>query len=75
MIREKRDELITVKKEITEAIYAVDDGRVRTVLVDYYINRFSLEQIAAKEYYSYRHVKRLRRFGEDAISKEGKYDG
>lgn len=53
----------------------MDDGRVRTVLVDYYINRFSLEQIAAKEYYSYRHVKRLRRFGEDAISKEGKYDG
>ena len=69
MIREKRDELITVKKEITEAIFKLWDGRLRSILIDYYINLQSLEEIAVQEHYSYAHVKRLRLRGIEAIEK------
>lgn len=69
MIREKRDELITVKKEIAEAIFKLWDGRLRSILIDYYINLQSLEEIAVQEHYSYAHVKRLRLRGIEAIEK------
>lgn len=67
MLQRKRIELVEVKAEVTAAIYEITDGRLRNVLMSYYINCQSLEQIAADANYSYRHVKRLRRFGEIEI--------
>lgn len=63
----KHDELITAKKEITAAIYYVTDARYRIVLIEYYINKLSLEEIAVKEHYSYRHVRRFLRNGTEAV--------
>lgn len=65
----KHDELIQAKTEITEEIYRLWDGRLKSILVDYYINNLTLEQIAVKEHYSYAHVKRLRLRGIEAIEK------
>lgn len=70
LIRQKQEELFEAKKEITAAIYQLWDGRLRTILVDYYINILTLEQIAVKESYSYAHVKRLRLRGIEAIEKK-----
>ena len=65
----KHDELIQAKKEITEAICSVEDGRLRAILFDYYVNCASLEEISYNQHYSYRHVKRLRRMGVEEIEK------
>lgn len=69
LLDEKHNQLIEARKEITECIYKLEDGRVRAVLMSYYVRGKSLEQIAFEENYSYRHVKRLRRQGEDTVEK------
>lgn len=38
------------------------------MLMEYYINKLSLEEIAVKEHYSYRHVRRFLRSGTETIS-------
>lgn len=60
MVDQKINELLTVKTEITEAINSLDDGRQRTVLLDYYVRCISLEQTAVEMKYSYANVKKLR---------------
>ena len=54
MIREKRENLIAVKQEITGAIYELESGRSRSVLMDYYVNGMTWEEVAAKNHYSWR---------------------
>lgn len=57
----KHDELIDVKREIAEAIYRLEDGRHRTILLEYYINCLSWEEVAAKTHYSWRNTMYLRK--------------
>ena len=70
MIREKRDELITVKKEITEAIYQLEDGRQRTVLMEFFVNAKKLEKVAVDVNYSYPQTKRFLKHGVAGLEKK-----
>lgn len=68
LIREKKEELLAAKHAITAAIYGLEDGRQRTVLLAYYVIGDNLERIAVEQSYSYRHVRRLRKLGEEAVA-------
>ena len=70
MIREKRDELITVKKEITEAIYQLEDGRQRTVLMEFFVNAKKIEKVAVDVNYSYPQTKRFLKHGVAGLEKK-----
>lgn len=59
LINDKIDKLYQVQREITDAIYRVDNSTLRTVLVERYINFNTWEQIAVNMNYGYRHVCRL----------------
>ena len=69
MIDQKIDDLIAAKKEITGAINQLQDGRQRTVLLDYYIRCKTQEEIAVEMHYSYRNTKRWLRAGIAEIEK------
>lgn len=60
MIDRRMNELVSVKEEITETICKLDDGRQRTVLLDYYIRGKSLEETAVHMSYSYASIKKIR---------------
>lgn len=59
LINDKIDKLYQVQREITDAIYRVDNSTLRTVLIERYINFNTWEQIAVNMSYGYRHVCRL----------------
>lgn len=59
LINDKIDKLYQVQREITDAIYRVDNSTLRTVLVERYINFCTWEQIAVDMHYNYRWVLRL----------------
>lgn len=62
MIREKQEALFDIKREITGAIYKLQDNRQRTVLFEYYINCCqSWEEVAAKTHYSWRTTMYIRK--------------
>ena len=61
MLRQKRDELIDAKLEITQAIFLLQDERQRIVLLNYYVNAMSWEEIAAQMHYCWRYTMKLRR--------------
>lgn len=63
LIDQKVDELYAVKAEITKAIEALEDGRQRTVMLDYYVRVRTFEQIAVERHYSYRQTIRYHRAG------------
>lgn len=69
MIDQKVEELLTAKKEITDAIGKIPDGRQRTVLLGYYVRCKTQEEIAVEMKYSYRNVKRMLRAGVAEIEK------
>lgn len=71
MVQRKRDELIAIKREVTEAIFRLQDERLRIVLLDYYVNVMSWEEIAAQMHYCWRYTMKLRRI---AISEMEKLD-
>jgi hypothetical protein len=71
MVQRKRDELISVKREVTEAIFRLQDERLRIVLLDYYVNVMSWEEIAAQMHYCWRYTMKLRRI---AIAEMEKLD-
>jgi len=60
LLDKKKEELVETQREITEAIYKLEDGRLRTILLNYYVNLMTLEEIAVGMHYSYRQVKRLK---------------
>ena len=60
LIDRKTAELLETKREITETIGRLQDGRQRTVLLDYYINCMSLEETAVHMSYSYANIKKIR---------------
>lgn len=53
------DELNRVRTEILHAIRGVEDAVLATILIEYYINGKTWEQIAAEQHYTWRHVMRL----------------
>lgn len=55
----KLNELYKIEKEITEAIYKVEDSTLRTLLLYRYISSQTWEQIAVAMSYTYQHVCRL----------------
>lgn len=59
MIDQKTDELLEVKKEITDTIMQLPERRFRCVMLDAYIRMMTFEQIAVEQHYSYRQVKRI----------------
>jgi len=59
VINSKIDELSRVQAEIIAGIYALKDGRYRTVLLDYYVNMKTFAKIAEDMGISERHVTRL----------------
>lgn len=69
LIDEKGQMLLETKGEIVTAIYKLDDGRHRTVLLDYYIRGMTLEEIAVEIHASYRQTKRYHRAGISEIEK------
>lgn len=69
-INQRIDELVQIKDEITGMISLLQDGRHRTVLMDYYVRCMTLEQTAVEMGYSYAHVKRLRAIGISQIQKK-----
>lgn len=53
------DELNRVRTEILHAIRGVEDAVLATILIEYYINGKTWEQIAVDLGYAYRHITRL----------------
>lgn len=72
LIDQKVDELLSVKAEIIKAIGEVPDGRHRCVLLGYFVDCLTLEEVAVQNHYSYRSVKRYLRGGIFALSQSPK---
>ena len=69
LIEQKKQELIETQREITEAIYKLDDGRQRTTLLNYYVNLLTLEEISVVMHYSYRQTKRIKNRAIEALER------
>lgn len=69
LIDQKVQDLMRTKAEILMAIGELEDGRHRTVLLDYYIRGMTLEEIAVEIHASYRQTKRYHRAGISEIEK------
>lgn len=59
LVDSKIDEQIAMKAEILETISAVPDRRQRLVLMEYYVEMKTWEQVAVDLSYSYMHVTRI----------------
>ena len=70
LLDQKATELVAVQAEIAEAIYKLEDGRQRRVLLSYYVRCKTLEEISVEEHYSYRQTIRYHRAGISAIDRQ-----
>lgn len=68
MIDKKIDLLLTVKNEIIKAVDEVEDSTYRTLLIAYYVNCRTWEQVAEEIGYGVRHIYRIH---EEALKKIG----
>ena len=59
LVDEKIAEQIKIKKETLETISQLKDRRQREVLIGYYLNMNTWEQVAVDMNYSYMHITRL----------------
>ena len=59
-INQRVRELEAVKVEILNKINALDDSRYRQVLKLYYVDGYTLEEIAVQMHYSFKHISRLK---------------
>ena len=59
LVDSKVDEQIELKAEILRTIMQLDDRRQRLVLMEYYIEMKTWEQVAVDLNYSYMHITRL----------------
>ena len=59
MVDQKIDEQIALKAEILSTIMRLDDRRQRLVLMEYYVEMKTWEQVAVDMNYAFRHVIRL----------------
>lgn len=67
MLREKQEELYAAKAEITEAIYQLQDSRLRTALLNYYVNLMTWEETAVAMHYQWSRMMDIRRMALEAI--------
>ncbi|AMB94911.1 DUF1492 domain-containing protein [Aerococcus sp. UMB8608] len=58
-IDQKIDELVDLKIDLFQLINTLDDSRYRNVLIDYYLNRKTWEEVAVNNHWTYRHTLRL----------------
>ena len=70
MVLRKQTELLEVKKEITEMILSLEDGRQRVALIDYYTRGLSWEEVAAGLHYSWRYTMQIRKTAIEAIGRK-----
>lgn len=59
LVDEKIAEQIKIKEETLETISQLKDRRQREVLIGYYLNMNTWEQVAVDMHYSYMHITRL----------------
>ena len=67
LLRDKQNELFATKEEITEAIYQLQDGRLRTALLNYYVNLMTWEETAVAMHYQWSRMMDIRRMALEAI--------
>ena len=67
MLREKQEELYSAKAEITEAIYQLQDSRLRTALLNYYVNLMTWEETSVAMHYQWSRMMDIRRMALEAI--------
>ena len=59
LVDEKVDQLVDLKAEVLNTIMQLKDRRHREVLIDYYLNMMTWEQVAVDCNYSYQHTHRI----------------
>lgn len=59
LVDQKIDEQISLKAEILNTIMQLDDRRHRLVLMEYYVEMKTWEQVAVDLHYSYMHITRI----------------
>lgn len=69
LVDQKIDDQIALKAEILDTIMKLDDRRQRLVLMEYYIEMKTWEQVAVDLNYSYMHVTRIHGYALKEIQK------
>ena len=69
LVDQKIDDQIAMKAEILDTIMKLDDRRKRLVLMEYYIEMKTWEQVAVDLNYSYMHVTRIHGYALKEIQK------
>lgn len=69
LVDSKVDEQIELKAEILRTIMQLDDRRQRLVLMEYYIEMKTWEQVAVDLNYSYMHITRLHGYALKEVQK------
>lgn len=69
MVDKKIDEQIDLKAEILNTIMQLEDRRQRLVLMEYYVEMKTWEQVAVDLNYSYMHITRLHGYALKEIGK------
>ena len=69
LVDEKVDQLVDLKAEILRTIMKLEDNRQRMVLMEYYLEMKTWEQVAVDLHYSYMHVTRIHGYALREIQK------
>lgn len=69
MVDKKIDEQIDLKAEILNTIMQLEDRRQRLVLMEYYVEMKTWEQVAVDLNYSYMHITRLHGYALKEVQK------
>ena len=67
LVDEKIDQQIALKAEILKTIMQLEDKRQRLVLMEYYVEMKTWEQVAVDMNYSYMHITRIHGYALKAI--------
>lgn len=68
-VDQKVDKLIALKAEILETISQLKDNRQQMVLIGYYLNMKTWEQVAVEMNYSYQHTMRIHGYALREVEK------
>ena len=69
LVDEKIDQQIALKAEILNTIMQLEDRRQRLVLMEYYVEMKTWEQVAVDMNYSYMHITRLHGYALKEVQK------
>ena len=59
LVDDKVDQLVDLKAEILKTIMQLEDNWQRIVLINYYLEMMTFEEVAASNHYSWRQVHRI----------------